>query len=102
MILHHNAIGFMVNLKTNYKKEIIDMLFEMLIEEARGMTDDALMEVIHYIRFLKTYSKDSNYVEIIPSLDDKRKIYREPGIYKNKLKISKSFDEALDDFELYL
>ena len=89
----------MVNLKTNYKKEIIDMLFEMLIEEARGMTDEALMEVIHYIRFLKT---DSNYVEIIPSLDDKGKIYREPGIYKNKLKISKGFDETLDDFELYL
>ena len=77
------------------------MPFEMLLEEAREMTDEALMEVIHYIQFLKTSSKDTNDVEIAPSREDKGKIYREPGIYKNKLKILEGFDEPLDDFEEY-
>lgn len=78
------------------------MPFEMLIEEAKDMTDEALMEVIHYIQFLKISSGNAVVTGITPSKNGEAKIYRKSGLYKNKIKISEEFDDPLDDFEEYL
>ena len=58
------------------------------------MPDEALMEVIHYIQFLKLTSEKMLAVKIDTS-NDRKKIFRKPGIYKNRLKISDNFDEPL-------
>ena len=78
------------------------MLFEMLMEEARGMTDDALMEVIHFIQFLKVAPTMTASVSMASKSSDEKIIYREPGLYKDQIQIADGFDDPLDEFEEYM
>ena len=78
------------------------MPLEMLMEEAKGMTDDALMEVIHYMQFLKTVPQNTVVVAVSQTINNQEKLYRKPGIYKNKIKILEEFDNIPDDFEEYI
>ena len=72
------------------------MAIDMLIQEAKGMTDEKIMEVVRFVRFLKNenYSEDHS---------ENRK-YRTAGELKNigKMTITDDFDEPLDDFKEYM
>ena len=76
------------------------MPLEMLIQEAQGMSDEELLEVLHYMQFLKIAPKSSVAVSL--KEDEKKKIYRKPGLYKNQIVLLAGFDEPLDDFEEYM
>ena len=75
------------------------MPIDVLIQEAKGMTDDALMEVIHFMQYLKIAPVRKSYFGITPADQTKGTIYRVPGIYKNKIKIAEGFDNPFDDFK---
>ena len=78
------------------------MPLDMLLQEAKGMTDDALMEVVHFMQFIKTTPMKPVSV-VVTSIDDhQEKVYREPGLYKDQIKMSEGFDDPLDDFEEYM
>ncbi|MBR1707253.1 MAG: DUF2281 domain-containing protein [Clostridia bacterium] len=77
------------------------MLVDLLIQEARGMTDDTLMEVVHFMQYLKTASmRKASYLAAPASPTGN--VYREPGLYKGQIKIASGFDDPLDDFKEYL
>ena len=78
------------------------MPFDMLMQEARGMTDDALMEVVHYMQFLKIAPPKPGGSKRIPFSQEGKTIYRKPGLYKGKIKIEAGFDDPLDDFEEFM
>lgn len=75
------------------------MPLEMLImQEAKGMSDEELMEVLHYMQYLKIAPKTA-----VTSNNNKEKtIYRSPGLYKDQIILKAGFDEPLDDFEEYM
>ena len=78
------------------------MPIDVLLQEARGMTDDAIMEVIHYMQYLKIAPARKSAYAVMPIAESEKKIYRKPGLYKGKIKMAAGFDEPLDDFEEYM
>ena len=78
------------------------MPLDMLLQEAKGMTDDTLMEVVHFMQFLKIAPVKSAAVYASPMDSHEKKIYREPGLYKDQIRIAEGFDDPLDDFEEYM
>ena len=77
------------------------MALELIMKEARGMTDEALMEVVHYMRYLKI-ARARTEAPISDSAQDGGRIYRKPGYYHGVIKISEDFDAPLDDFKEYM
>ena len=75
------------------------MALDLLINEAKGMSDVALMEVIHYMRYLKiTASTHSD----IAKVDDKKHKFRTAGKYQGKGWMADDFDAPIDDFKEYM
>ena len=75
------------------------MALDLLINEARGMSDVTLMEVVHYMRYLKLVAGKNPETVITDS--PKRK-YRTAGKYQGKGWMSDDFDLPLDDFKEYM
>ena len=77
------------------------MPIDALIQEAKGMTDDTLMEVIHYMQYLKIAPLRRNSYMVTPTSQN-RNVYRKPGLYKGQIKMAEGFDEPLEDFKEYM
>ena len=71
------------------------MTVDQLIQETQGMTDDMLIQVINFARFLRTESA------AVPSEPDKR-ILREAGRRAGQIIIADDFEAPLDDFKEYM
>ena len=69
------------------------MMIDRLIQETQGMSDEMLIQVINYARFLRTE-------DAVPSEQDKRTL-REAGRRAGQL-IEDDFDAPLDDFKEYM
>ncbi len=74
------------------------MALDMIIQEAEGMSDEALMEVVRFMRFIKIETCN------IPAsdIDISKKKIRSAGIYRGQGWMSDDFDEPLDDFKEYM
>ena len=71
------------------------MALEMLIREAKGMPEDALMQVVHFMRFLK--------LESIRSCDESSVVrLRKAGKRKGQIIMAEDFDVPLEDFKEYM
>ncbi len=73
------------------------MALDLIVQEAEGMTDEALMEVVRYMRFLK--------IEAIRSATEKKQEKgkkRTGGIYHGQIRIADDFDAPLSDFQEYM
>ena len=75
------------------------MPLDLLVAEAEGMTDDAIMEVVRFMKFIKIEHR--SFVSGSPR-DTKR--LREAGYFKTTGKgwMADDFDEPLDDFKEYM
>ena len=71
------------------------MTVDQLIQETQGMTDDMLIQVINFARFLRTEGA------AVPPEPDKR-ILREAGRRAGQIIIADDFDSPLDDFKEYM
>ena len=76
------------------------MTLDILLSEAQELPEDVLMEVVRFVRFMKTE------IQTISSTSndgcENRKIIQTAGKYRGKIKISEDFDEPLDEFKEYL
>ena len=73
------------------------MAIDLLIQETQGLSDEMLIEVVHFVQFLKQKRADSSNTE---NLAAKRR--RLIGKYAGKIQISEDFDAPLDDFKEYM
>ncbi len=71
------------------------MAIDTLINEAKGMSDQDINEVIDFIRFIKIRSFRTDAVE-------KKMKYRQAGRLQGKIRMSEDFDAPLDDFKEYM
>ena len=78
------------------------MVLDMLIQEAQGLSEDSLMEVVRFMRFIKN-EHNLHFVpsEKTASTEDKPKI-RQAGKYRGQFHISPDFDEPLEEFREYM
>ena len=76
------------------------MPVEALVEEARGLSEKAIIEVIHYVKFLKF--EESGFSNFDLPVTRPVRAKRKAGIWKGQVKMSDDFDEPLDDFAEYM
>ena len=74
------------------------MALEMLVEEARDLSEESIMEVIHYIRSIKMKTQHSGTTAPLKDMP----IIREAGKYRGQFVMSDDFDEPLDVFVEYM
>ena len=79
------------------------MPLELLLQqEAKGLTDEELKEVIRYVRFIKIEAGVSTkYSKSIITSTGKKKI-RSAGKYRGQGWMADDFDAPLDDFKEYM
>lgn len=73
----------------------ISMPIDLLMKEAEGMSDDAIMEVIRFMRFIKI----ENNVRNSSSLKRRTGL---AGKYRGQGWMADDFDAPLDDFREYM
>ena len=77
------------------------MAIDILLSEAQGLTEDALMEVVRFVKFLKAegagrlagFSSDDQTVQ---------KKVRNAGKYRGQIAMSDDFDAPLEEFRGYM
>ena len=73
------------------------MPLELLMEEAKDMSDMALMEVVRFMRFIKSEDLNHSFENTTRSQP-----IRKAGQYQGKISMSDDFDEPLEDFKEYM
>ena len=74
------------------------MALELLISEARDLSEDSIMEVVQYIRAIKFKSRHAeNDVPL-----SEQPVIREAGMYRGQVFLSDDFNEPLEDFKEYM
>ena len=78
------------------------MPLDLVIREAKGMSDEALMEVVNFMRFLKLESFKGIDSELGQEDASTRRNRRTPGLRRGQIMISDDFDAPLEDFREYM
>lgn len=73
------------------------MAYEMLMQEAQGMSEAALMEVVRFMRFIKGETAARTEGE-----GESKPIIRKAGLYRGKIIMSDDFDAPLEEFKEYM
>ena len=74
----------------------LDMILQ---EETKGLTEEAMMEVIRFVRFMKAETGVERRPNPLSDTERVREKYRKAGLYKGQGWMSEDFDAPLDDFE---
>jgi hypothetical protein len=78
------------------------MALDLLIQEAQGLSEDSLMEVVRFMRFIKNeHNLHLIASKKVTSTEEKPKI-RQAGKYRGQFHISPDFDEPLEEFREYM
>ena len=72
------------------------MALELLVEEAKGMSEESLMEVLRFMRFIKIENRHEH------SLSTDGPVVREAGKYRGQIVMSDDFNEPLEEFREYI
>ena len=75
------------------------MALELLLQEAQGLSEDALMQVVRFMKFIKAES-----VANASGQDDRNAdaSIRKAGAYKGQIWIADDFDAPLPEFREYM
>ena len=74
------------------------MALELLVQEARDLSEDSIMEVVRYIRVIKSNARYSDTDATIKS----KPIIREAGKYRGQIVMADDFDDSLEVFKEYM
>ena len=74
------------------------MPFELLIQETQGLSDEAIMEVVRFVRFMKYEAKKAPAQAGQPE----KKKFRTAGKYRGQGWMADDFDSPLEDFKEYM
>ena len=78
------------------------MGIELLLQETKGLSEEALMEVVRFVRFMKTETRNGSESAETGSITGGKKKIRSAGKYRGKGWMADDFDAPLDDFKEYM
>ena len=78
------------------------MTLDLVLREAEGMSEEALLEVLHFMRFIKTEPLNRINPKQAPTMADGKTIYRKAGLRRGQIWMAEDFDAPLDDFKEYM
>ena len=76
------------------------MAIDILLHEAQGLPEDALMEVVRFVKFIK--SESINRASNVAPKEQAAKKIRSVGKYCGQIKMSDDFDAPLEEFWGYM
>ena len=71
------------------------MAYELLLQEAQGMSEAALMEVVRFMKFIKSETEAA-------ATDQPDRGARKAGTYRGKIRMADDFDAPLKEFGEYM
>ena len=71
------------------------MALELILQEAQGLSEESLMEVLRFMRFIKAESENAESAKA-------RTAVRKAGLYRGQIWIEDDFDAPLDDCKEYV
>ena len=77
------------------------MALELLIQEAEGMSEAALLQVLRFMRFIKAEPAQQS-AEERAGQEENRPVIRRAGIYRGQIRMAEDFDAPLEEFEEYM
>ena len=79
------------------------MSYELLMQEAQGLSEDELMEVVRFMKFIKTESL-IEFPQKQPLIQNsgKSQWVRTPGGLSGRIVMSEDFDDPIPGFEEYM
>ena len=78
------------------------MPLDLLIQETRGMSEEAIMEIVRFTRFMKLETMIVPFGEDGKKADNGKPILRQAGLLKGQIRLSDDFDAPLEDFREYM
>ena len=78
------------------------MAIDLLLQETKGLSEEALMEIVRFVRFMKTESKDSFRAADAETNTENRPIRRKSGKYRGQGWMAEDFDAPLEEFREYM
>ena len=78
------------------------MAYEQLMQEAQGMSEASLMEVVRFMRFIKSEGRTESAQRSTEQEKGGSMWIRKPGGLSGKVLMSKDFDAPLDEFREYM
>ena len=75
------------------------MAIDLLLEEAQGMSEASLMEVVRFMRFVK---QENEKCRMASSVQSGNPVIRKPGLYKDMIFMADDFDDPIGDFKEYM
>ena len=86
----------------NRLKKEADIALDLLLEEAQGMSEASLMEVVRFMRFVKMENNGNPEEPVSHYAEGSSNVIRKPGLYKGLIKMADDFDAPLEDFKEYM
>ena len=77
------------------------MAIDILLSEAQGLTEDALMEIVRFVKFLKAEGA-GRLTECTSEDQAVQKKVRNAGKYRGQIAMSDDFDAPLEEFRGYM
>lgn len=77
------------------------MGLDLLLQETKGLSEEALMEVVRFVKFMKSESANNLGLASANDSNGTKKI-RLAGKYRGKGWMADDFDEPLNDFKEYM
>lgn len=78
------------------------MALDLLLEEAQGMSEASLMEVVRFMRFVKMENNENLEESVSHNVEGNSTVIRKPGLYKGLIKMADDFNAPLEDFKEYM
>ena len=74
------------------------MALDILLQEAQDLSEETLMEVVRFMRFIKTENAKPSGDH---TLDDAGRL-RKAGLYRGQIRMSQDFDAPMPEFREYM
>ena len=75
------------------------MALELILQEAQGLSEESLMEVLRFMRFIKAESTNVSASDAAQGDSPKR---RKAGQYQGQILMSDDFDAPMSEFKEYM
>lgn len=73
------------------------MAIDLLLQEAQGLSEESLMEVVRFMQFIKAERK--NNASFAAQAEQSR---RQAGLYQGMIRMTEDFDAPLPEFKEYM
>lgn len=78
------------------------MAIDILLQETKGLSDEALMEIVRFVRFMKSETSDISRQESENHDSSVKPVRRKGGKYRGQGWMASDFNAPMEEFREYM